>query len=247
MIHFNLFHSQTPPPPEESGLTTHEHKASEDLLLKIRQFYSDFIRLKSTFSAAALGMFTNGWVWMVTDANGKLGILPTYGPSTLLIKSRMNMTTNTLLFHEPQGIDHENSVSPGAVNFPNHVSSGATTLPGAGATSPTSGISSKPPGISGSPLEPHARAYSTGWSNLSMELLNPNNFRDNRDDAAARIPSVGDCLYPLFCIPTYEHAWMSAGFGVWGKENWLKEFWTVLDWEKVSKLYQDARFRSLQP
>jgi Fe-Mn family superoxide dismutase len=30
---------------------------------------------------------------------------------------------------------------------------------------------------------------------------------------------------------------MSAGFGVWGKEAWIKEFWKVLDWKKISKTY----------
>jgi Fe-Mn family superoxide dismutase len=48
-------------------------------------------------------------------------------------------------------------------------------------------------------------------------------------------------MYPLFCLPVYEHAWMSAGFGVWGKEEWLKEFWTVLDWGKVSKAFEHAQ------
>jgi len=33
---------------------------------------------------------------------------------------------------------------------------------------------------------------------------------------------------------------MSAGFGVWGKEDWLKEFWTVLDWEKVNTAFNHA-------
>jgi Fe-Mn family superoxide dismutase len=73
---------------------------------------------------------------------------------------------------------------------------------------------------------------------------------DFREDALGRkdhnkILTVGDCLYPLFCLPTYEHAWMSAGFGVWGKEEWIKEFWTVLDWRKVSKTYDEILDRSL--
>jgi len=58
--------------------------------------------------------------------------------------------------------------------------------------------------------------------------------------ASDRLQNVGNVIYPLFCVPVYEHAWMSAGFGVWGKEDWLKEFWTVLDWEKVSKAYANV-------
>jgi len=61
---------------------------------------------------------------------------------------------------------------------------------------------------------------------------------------APKVSNVADCLYPLFCLPTYEHAWLSAGFGVWGKEDWLKEFWTVLDWEKISKTYADIAVKT---
>jgi superoxide dismutase, Fe-Mn family len=56
-----------------------------------------------------------------------------------------------------------------------------------------------------------------------------------------RLQNVGKVIYPLFCVAVYEHAWMSAGFGVWGKEDWLKEFWTVLNWEKVSKAFEYAQ------
>jgi Fe-Mn family superoxide dismutase len=35
----------------------------------------------------------------------------------------------------------------------------------------------------------------------------------------------------------HEHAWLSAGYGIWGKEEYLKRFWTVLDWKKVSDAF----------
>lgn len=40
---------------------------------------------------------------------------------------------------------------------------------------------------------------------------------------------------------------MSAGFGVWGKEPWLKEFWTVVDWAKASKAYNLAKTAGTAP
>jgi len=52
--------------------------------------------------------------------------------------------------------------------------------------------------------------------------------------------NIGETLYPLFCISVHEHCWISAGYGVWGKEDWLKQFWTVLDWDKVSQAYHAA-------
>jgi hypothetical protein len=49
---------------------------------------------------------------------------------------------------------------------------------------------------------------------------------------------IGDTLFPLFCISVHEHAWMSAGYGVWGKEEWLKKFWSVVNWQRVSEQYE---------
>ena len=48
---------------------------------------------------------------------------------------------------------------------------------------------------------------------------------------------IGDKLFPLFCVSVHEHAWLSAGFGVWGKEAWMQKFWTVVHWKQVSEHY----------
>ncbi|KAJ3499430.1 hypothetical protein NLJ89_g10101 [Agrocybe chaxingu] len=93
----------TPPPPEEAALDTHQDKISDGLAEAIRLNYGDIVRLKSSFSAAALGMFTNGWVWLVTDTGGNLGILPTLGPSTLLIRSRWNLANGRIFREDPDG------------------------------------------------------------------------------------------------------------------------------------------------
>jgi len=31
---------------------------------------------------------------------------------------------------------------------------------------------------------------------------------------------------------------MSAGLGVWGKEEYLRRFWSVVDWGNVSDVYR---------
>lgn len=49
---------------------------------------------------------------------------------------------------------------------------------------------------------------------------------------------VGQSIYPLLCLSVHEHAWMAAGRGVWGKEEYLKHFWSVVDWRKISALAQ---------
>jgi Fe-Mn family superoxide dismutase len=47
----------------------------------------------------------------------------------------------------------------------------------------------------------------------------------------------GEYLYPMFCISVNEHAWLSSGYGIWGKKEYLRQFWTSLDWNKVAKNY----------
>jgi superoxide dismutase, Fe-Mn family len=53
----------------------------------------------------------------------------------------------------------------------------------------------------------------------------------------AMITDKGETLHPLFCVSVHEHAWMSAGYGVWGKEEYLKRFWSCLDWGLIAKAY----------
>ncbi|KZW03887.1 hypothetical protein EXIGLDRAFT_758203 [Exidia glandulosa HHB12029] len=48
-----------------------------------------------------------------------------------------------------------------------------------------------------------------------------------------RMDRPAEDLLPLFCISVHEHAWMAAGYGVWGKEEYLRRFWGALDWSRV--------------
>jgi superoxide dismutase, Fe-Mn family len=52
-----------------------------------------------------------------------------------------------------------------------------------------------------------------------------------------RVAGTGKTLHPLFCVSVFEHAWMSAGYGVWGKEEYMRRFWAVVDWEKANSRY----------
>ena len=191
-------------------------------------------RLKSSFSAAALGMFSNGWVWFVTDPAGELGVLPTFGPSTLLIRSRENMNYADGVLGE-DNVGHRTPPS-----LPRTPYSPFSKTPPPPSMMPSSAGSGS--GISRPTTPPQNRfihsAMDFAPSNL-YEYSGPKDVTSNT--SIDRFQKVGDVIYPLFCVPVYEHAWMSAGFGIWGKENWLKEFWTVLDWEKVSKAYDHAQ------
>ena len=187
---------------------------SVTLAEKIRTQYGELPRLKSTFSATALGMFSSGWVWFVADTGGELGVLPTFGPSTLLIRSRQNMN------YVNGRVLGENDVDLlSNLNLPRP---------------PSSPYSKTPHPSSSGPRTRNRFIHSTADPDQYVKMMREGEM------TVARLQNVGDIIYPLFCVPVYEHAWMSAGFGVWGKEDWLKEFWTVLDWGKVSKAYDHA-------
>lgn len=71
-----------------------------NLLARIRAQHGSIAQLKSSFSAAAMGMFTSGWVWFVTDSIGNTAIIPTFGPGSLLIRTRKYMAVNETATNE---------------------------------------------------------------------------------------------------------------------------------------------------
>ncbi|KAG2013454.1 hypothetical protein CC2G_010367 [Coprinopsis cinerea AmutBmut pab1-1] len=233
----SFFLDQLKPPPSEGA--NHEHEISVDLLRAIEEEYGSLRQLKSSISAAALGMFSNGWVWFVTDANGSTGILPTFGPGTLLVRSRTYMGSEKgLVLGDKLIVGGVSGDLPPTTSSPAGSATVKPQPPGTGSTSPLSGAN-----FPNTPRAPDAlgpRFSSTrAWNTEPRQGI----FSMSETAAPLKKPTiltVGEEIYPLFCIPVYEHNWMSAGYGVWGKEDWLKEFWSVVNWAKVSKSYSTA-------
>ncbi|CAE7224963.1 unnamed protein product [Rhizoctonia solani] len=199
--------------------TSHEANVSAALNQKIRTDFESLTHLKSTVSAAALGMNSSGWVWLVQDANGLLGVVPTFGAGTVLVRNRMHRSPSF-------------SVVVGESADPRLVPASAGSPPPSTA-SPSSGSNTlrpQKPTIDKSRIPPvreyaNQPAYSAGDINNIFDQAHVTDFT-----------KIGDVLNPLFCISVNEHAWMSSGYGVWGKEKYLQKFWTVLDWAKVSRI-----------
>lgn len=69
--------------------------------------------------------------------------------------------------------------------------------------------------------------------------------RQNANDATFTIDplkrdtmaKLGNKLYPLMCVSVHEHAWVGSGYGVWGKEEYMKRYWNVVNWAHVTELY----------
>ena len=58
------------------------------LATAISDQFGSLPQLKLAFSAAAMGMVSSGYVWLVKDEHGRLGIVPTYGAGTVLVQQR---------------------------------------------------------------------------------------------------------------------------------------------------------------
>ncbi|KAG6849633.1 hypothetical protein H0H93_006756 [Arthromyces matolae] len=230
-----------PPPPAGSEWQNHQHEISSHLAIQLGGDYGTLRQLKSTFSAAAMGMFTNGFLWFVCDINGNFAIVPTFGPGTLLIRSRSYMVlTPTELGrgfkqYDPDAFQWTDEAEGEALEGDDvqrlRAPTGSMNIPPP-SSSPVSGTSGgkQPPSIHDFR---HPKFFSSSTPR-SLDMTAKSNVykpaedqpRTGKTDA---LHNLGAELYPLFCLPIYEHMWMSAGFGVWGKEEWLKEFWSCRD------------------
>jgi Fe-Mn family superoxide dismutase len=186
-----------------------------------------------------MGMSTSGYVWFVTDQSGFTAVIPTYGSGTLLVRSRQQHTPVPGLV---LGESLKTKTKFGTRSNPDPV---AASTSGTSGTSPISGLSHSSP-----PLNPStpSRAFHTTPSSLAnfsfpttpSSLFSGSKIIDPTTPERGSIidmTTLGETLFPLFCISVHECAWITAGYGIWGKEEWLRHFWTVLDWHKVSQAY----------
>ncbi|KAI0029530.1 hypothetical protein K488DRAFT_80113 [Vararia minispora EC-137] len=259
--------------PPVDGRPNHEDAVITDKLgLTINAQYGTLGHLKTAFSAAAMGMFSSGWVWCVCDPRGNLGIIATYGAGTLLVSDRQQRFDPSYKFElggKYDGLGPSDKAEAFAfsrdVEPPSepHSANPYAPLTGAPASSPTSGVTRTPPPIT--PSTP-SRALHTTTRLLKSPVRGPSAHSDPRSlfnahrqgtgatavaeqserNVTTDFKTLGDVLYPLFCVPTSAHAWMGAGYGVWGKERFLANFWDVLDWERVTTVYQAVAPDSIQ-
>ncbi|KAJ6538971.1 Manganese/iron superoxide dismutase [Mycena capillaripes] len=236
---------------------TQEDAITPELRKSIRTDYGGLEQLKSSFSAAAMGMFTSGWIWFVMDKYGSTSILPTFGPGTLLVRSRSYFARDHPQLYQDQMPDPF-SWDRDSKYLGKYLSGwgidGHGTLPPLNATSLMDMLSEEEPAppspppprrSSNAPLQP--RFLHTSAARQAGDWDKKPNTVYGTEPIVTEVKStvdalhVGEVLYPLFCISVQEHAWITAGYGVWGKEAWLREFWNVLNWRKVSEIYMKIK------
>jgi len=195
--------------------------------MAIREDFGSLEQLKSTVSAAAMGLSSSGWIWVVVDGNGTMGVIPTFGAGTLLVRSRSSVlrSGDTILGENYPSSATRNRFPPRSDATPGLNASQSTTTRG---------------------FHTSARVGSLfGGKAVGLYGRDADGEAFDSDVPTADFDKIGNHLYPLFCLSVHEHAWLTAGYGIWGKEEYLKRFWTALDWKKVSDaFYLFARQRN---
>lgn len=185
----------------------------------IREDFGSLEQLKSTVSAAAMGLSGSGWIWVAVDGRATMGVIPTFGAGTLLVRSRGRVLPSS----DPI-LGESDSPSK---------------------TYTTSPHQSTPSGLN-TPQSTATRGFHTsarvenmfGGKAVGLYGRDIDGEAFEGEVPTADFDKVGTHLYPLFCLSVHEHAWLTAGYGIWGKEEYLKRFWTVLDWKKVSDTFE---------
>lgn len=175
-------------------------------------------------------MFSSGWVWLCTDPIGNLAVIPTFGPGTLLVRSRE--------------VDHPSAWTVTGEDLtpptPGASAPSSPTHPPA-PTSPTSGASHSFP-----PIHHQGTSRTFSMSSAVFDAINmtPKAFHNTTPSDSQmmgqkhnKAKEAGKKLFPLLALSIHEHAWVSAGYGIWGKEEYVKRFWSVVDWSFVSAGY----------
>lgn len=189
-----------------------------DLKGRLSSQFPGINALKERFVASASGMVSSGWLWLVTDLQGGFAVIPTFGAGTLLVRSRQHW----------EAVEQEGLVRQSFGYNPGSGRSSSTAAP----SSPVSGVKATPSDLN--PNTPHRSLSRSAFDNPSVRDLGlSSDISADRRAAHQR----GSRLYPLCVLSLFEHTWLSAGLGVWGKEEYVHRFFDVVDWGKVQKIY----------
>lgn len=188
--------------------------------------FGSITALQNSMNAAAMGMSSSGWLWLVVDKDNQLGIVATFGTGTLLVRSRLQKIPPQRPIHQSMLYGENTGATFSAAERQSNVAS------------PTSGMARPPP-----PLKPLTPSRSASNHTAPLTDTRPSYVSSYKPFEAGQstrpehqfLPRTGEVLCPLLCISIHEHAWIGSGYGIWGKEEYLKRFWSVVDWAKVSQ------------
>lgn len=189
-------------------------KPPQPLAREIENHFQSLPAFKLAFSSAAYGMSSSGYVWLVQDRNGLMGIVPTFGAGTVLVQNRQQRGDRRADWLKASVTDAQGQTTS---------SSTSQSLSAAAESTLTSSSMSTPPFSQG--LGVQARTFSSS-------------ARLNFDVTGEQQPgSRGEELFPLLCVSVHERDWL-PDYGMWGREEYLMRFWECVDWARVYRLHE---------
>ncbi|GAA5970923.1 hypothetical protein JCM3765_007852 [Sporobolomyces pararoseus] len=179
--------------------------------------------LISHFSAHVSGLHPasgGAYIWLVTDPNGNLGVVGTYAGGTVLVNERKQMGAGVYSSQDLKVLGEKIEAPPAAA--------------AEGEKEQTSTESAETPASKWQTTS-SSRSSSSSSSSTLLSSATPTpssiyqtTISSHNDPRSA----VGRSLHPLLCISTHQHCYLED-YGVWGRDEYVKNWWTRVDWKKV--------------
>ncbi|GAA6020235.1 hypothetical protein JCM11491_003858 [Sporobolomyces phaffii] len=176
--------------------------------------------LISHFSAHVSGLHPasgGAYVWLVTDPNSNLGVVGTYAGGTVLVNERKQMGHGAYSSVDLKVLGEQ-------IEAPEAPASDASQ-PAAEGESQWETTAQTPSRAAASNLL--SSATPSPAAVFSTTLSSHNDPRS----------AVGRSLHPLLCLSTHQHCYLED-YGVWGRDEYVKQWWTKVDWKKVEESFE---------
>jgi Fe-Mn family superoxide dismutase len=180
-----------------------------------------------------MGMFGTGYVWLVMDGVDNLAVVGTYGSGTVLVQGSV---------HRAKQIELDELASLSESD------SSADSNAGIATSSSTSILGQTRSYHSSAVLKSDFPQRAAQFDQMSK----PNAFQNllgsegmGSSSRASVAPKSSDLerfqsIHPLLCLSLHPHVYI-PDYGIWGKEEYIRNFWRNVDWQLAYKRYQAVR------
>ena len=132
-----------------------------------------------------------------------------------------------------EAIGHETERQP-TRTYENDASSQSASGLGQSRAMHTSAIASAPPAaVPIGAAEAAARSTSYLSSNIGQNMFASSSPRRSE-------PKRFMSIHPLLCLSLHPHVYI-PDYGVWGKEQYIQNFWKSVDWQKADQKYRAVK------
>lgn len=181
-----------------------------------------------------MGMFGTGYVWLVMDGVDNLAVVGTYGSGTMLVQGSV----------QPAKAAELNALAGSVDATPSNEQPAAPSASGSSTGSLGAALN-----------KARGRSYSTSSvlqalafpeRQSSPQRATPSLFGDMGRSSTASAPSAREneerfkSIHPLLCLSLHPHVYI-PDYGIWGKEEYIRNFWGNVNWELCYRRYQKVQ------